>query len=935
MSHLGFLEGILPEGTRYSLRHINKTSNSAFNKFYDSVASMAEAVANPKEGFDVYYVTAGFGAGQSAVSENAVAKRELYVDIDCGPTKSYADKTAGIAALKDFCVDTDLPRPTIVDSGNGLHAHWIFKEAVPVHEWIGAANALKALCKNKGFEVDNACTADIVRVLRIPGTVNSKGGNTVALLTPLRYYNFEKLKGILGGGPPVMSFEKARELSKGASSSVTKHLAASDPNRVSLFETIWMRSVGGTGCAQIKNAVENSETLPEPTWRAVLSIAYHSEDKDWAIHKVSENHPNYSAQETEQKAAATKGPYTCETFQGLDTGHLCKDCPQAGKIKSPIQLGVQIKTAPEGPAKVEIAGRKFEIPAFVWPYKRGANGGVYLETTSDNGTKDELIYPYDLYVYRRMRDSEMGDVIWMRHHLPNDGVREFMVAQREVGSIDKFRDRLNEQGVAVFGQAQLVKLQGYVAKSIQDLQHRDKAEEMYGRFGWTKNNTFIVGDREYTKKGVIYAPVTRNLEKYVPWFSPKGSLEEWKRIAAAYEDPRFDLHAFGVLAGFGSVLMNLSPENGAVVNYYSKRSGTGKTTILRVVNSIFGDPKALMKDAQDTQLTKVHRMGVLNGIAMCLDEMTNTSPQEMSGLLYGSTQGRARDRMEAGRNMERINDLIWKLITIWSSNTNIEDRLSMIKVDPQGEMARVIEFYLQTPVPSDVLGAQKLFNGLSDHYGHAGDVFLKYVVPHLNIVQGIWEETRDVIYTMGSWTQTERYRLNAVICAIAAGVVTNSLGLTNYNVKRIMRTVLDHIKNTVEQAKQQSTKATETFASFINKNVGNMLSIDSKQRANGLQNEAYVKPKGSLMIRYEPDTKDLYIVQKDFNRWCAEIYINTRELPDLFFAETGRKLEVIKKRMGAGWDADFGAVNAYCIKNAGAVLGFAEHEMVTDKTTED
>jgi len=114
-----------------------------------------------------------------------------------------------------------------------------------------------------------------------------------------------------------------------------------------------------------------------------------------------------------------------------------------------------------------------------------------------------------------------------------------------------------------------------------------------------------------------------------------------------------------------------------------------------------------------------------------------------------------------------------------------------------------------------------------------------------------------------------------------------------------------------------------------------MLSIDSRQRANGLQNEAYVKPKGSLMIRYEPDTKDLYIVQKDFNRWCAEIYINTRELPDLFSAETGHKLEVIKKRMGAGWDADFGAVNAYCIKNAGAVLGFADHEMVTDKTTED
>ena len=234
-----------------------------------------------------------------------------------------------------------------------------------------------------------------------------------------------------------------------------------------------------------------------------------------------------------------------------------------------------------------------------------------------------------------------------------------------------------------------------------------------------------------------------------------------------------------------------------------------------------------------------------------------------------------------------------------------------------------------------MLEAQKLFNGLNDNYGHAGDVFLKYVVPNLETVNSLWEETRDVVYARGNWSQTERYRLNAVICAITAGVITNTLGLTTFNVGRIMRTVLKHIKSTVEYAKSQSTKASETFASFVNKNVSNMLSIDSKQRATGLQNEAYVKPKGSLIIRYEPDTKDLYITQKDFNKWCAEVYINTRELPDLFFSETGRKLEVVKKRMGAGWDADFGAVNAYCIRDAGTVLGFAEHELVKDTATED
>jgi hypothetical protein len=134
----------------------------------------------------------------------------------------------------------------------------------------------------------------------------------------------------------------------------------------------------------------------------------------------------------------------------------------------------------------------------------------------------------------------------------------------------------------------------------------------------------------------------------------------------------------------------------------------------------------------------------------------------------------------------------------------------------------------------------------------------------------------------------------------------------------------------VEQA-MRSVQASETIAAFVNHNVNSMLTIDSKQRAGGLQNEPYIKPKHNLTIRYEPDTKNLFIVQKDFNRWCSENYINTRELPNMFESETGSKLLVVKKRMGAGWDADFGAVNAYCIINAAQVLGLEDGELVTDK----
>lgn len=932
MSQLEFLHGILPEGARYSLRVIKKASGAAFNHFFTSVESMLDDVQGwVDQGFDVYYVTAGFGAAQNATAENAVSKRELYVDIDCGPSKSYADKSLGAQALRNFCKDVGLPRPTVVDSGNGLHAHWIFSSAVAIHEWTAVAGSLKALCKEKKFDVDSACTADVVRVLRIPDTTNFKNNTTVAQVTPIQHYEFSTLRSIIGTSA-MPDLSKAKEFSKGSTSGLTKSLSGIDPNKVSKFETIWAKSIKGTGCAQISNAGKNADTLPEPLWRAVLSIAQHCDDRDWAIHEISKDHPNYSPEETESKASSTKGPYTCETFQGLDEGGLCAGCAFSGKITSPIQIGNTIKEAPAKPVPVEFAGRTFEIPTYPFPYTRGKHGGIYIRVRdSDGGEEAELIYPHDLYVYKRMRDAELGDVVWMRHHLPFDGVRDFMVSQKEIGAIERFRERLNEQGVAVFTPAQLIKLQAYVAKSIQELQLKDKAEEMHSRFGWTKNDTFVVGNREYTKNGVIYAPVARHLEKYVRWFTPKGSLAEWKRIADAYNHPDFDLHALGLLAGFGSVLMALTPENGGVLNFFSKKSGTGKTTILQMVNSIFGDPKALMKDSQDTHLTKVHRMGILNGIPLTLDEMTNVTPNEISNLLYGSTQGRARDRMESGRNAERHNDLTWKMMTVWSGNTSAEDRLTLIKADPQGEMARVLDIHLRTPVPASVLKSQELFNALQENYGHAGHEFLNHVVPSLEHVKNMWAETRLVIYSRHAWTQTERYKLNNLICCITAGIITNSIGLTNFNIRRIAKSGIRLVRDAGEQQQAQITKSVESFASFINKNVNNMLSVDSMTRVTGMHNEPYVKPKGALVVRYEPDTKILYIVQKDFNRWCAENYVNAKEMRSLFADETGRELKIVKKRMGAGWDADFGAVNAYCIEDAVNVLGLDSSEIEVAK----
>lgn len=920
MAFSDFFRSILPQGTRYALRLIHKPTDrrrNIFSSSFEEMGQQAEELSH--SGLDLYYATAGFGAQEKANAENAVAKRELYIDVDCGDTKPYRDKAEGINALRQFCTTVGLPKPTLIDSGNGIHAHWFFNDSVALHEWHAVAEALKSRCAAEDFQVDGACTADYVRVLRIPGTINTKNGATVTLLTPIKHHDFNTLRDIIGVSvSDADMFAKARALSKG-SIEETKKLFV-DPNRTSKFHTLWMKSMGGFGCAQIHYAARNQETLSEPLWRGVLSIAQHCEDRDWAIHEISKDHPNYSPEETEAKASLTKGPYTCETFHGLDEGKLCEKCPHFGKLTSPIQLASEIKVTSE-PVTVKIEDREETLRAYPFPFKRGVRGGVYMVHHNDDGEKQTLVSPYDIYIYKRMRDGTGGgDTLWVRHHLPHNDIREFTIQQSEVASKDKFRDCINREGVIAFEDRQLSGLQLLFSKMIEDLQRAEKADNMKVKFGWTAEDTFVIGNREYTRNGVIHSPTSKALDNYVTWFTPKGTIEEWKTVADMYNTPAMDLHAAGVLAGFGSVLMHLSPESGGVLNYYSKKSGTGKTTILRVANSIFGDPMSLMKDAQDTKLTKIHRMGLMNGIVVTIDEMTNADPMEVSDLIYNATQGRARDRMQANVNAERQNNMRWKGMTLWSANTSAEDRLTMVKADPQGELARVLDIRLETPLPKDVLGAQLVFNKILDNYGHAGDIFMRYVIPQLEEVKTIWKNARDKIYAMENWTQTERYKLNKIICITAAGMITNSLGLTKYNIGRIARALVGLVRDLRDEQKMTATTASSTVSAFVNKNIRNILIVNKRAGVNGIPEAPRVEPNGELIIRYEPDADILYINKREFTKWCSANFINAREIGVLFKQETGGVVNITKKRMGAGWRTDLGSVDVLEFPKARSLL---------------
>ena len=684
-----FLESVLGDEGHYCIFAYRLSDERKIQKFYTDLDTAIHAAHNlDVEGYDAYFALGTFDQAGSRKAPNVKQLRSFFLDLDCGPTKDYATQSEALAALRTFCKELKLPRPTIVNSGRGIHVYWALTEPVSRETWVPVAERFKRLCKSQGLRVDPAVPADAARVLRVPNTHNHKPNPPapVALVgeagAPVEFDVFSDL---LGDDSSVLTPPK-----KYVPQQQDAMMQALSGSFVSRFKTILIKTMSGTGCEQLKEVVNNQPNISEPLWRAGLSIAKFCVDGGKAIHKISSKHPEYTVERTETKADLIKGPYLCTRFDEY-RGGVCHDCKHWGKIKSPISLGREVEEADESdniviekPLDVTAATPiRYVIPKYPHPYFRGKSGGVFKHSKNQEGEdKDVMVYFNDLYVIRRIKDPEAGESLVMRLHLPKDGVREFTMPLTAVGTKDEFRKQLAAQGVAVLNVQELME---YTMRWVNELQFNSEADEACRQFGWKddKHESFVIGNMEVYKDRVeVSSPSTATVGLF-PIFKSKGTLEKWKQTMEFYNQPNMELHQFMFGLSLGAVLMEFQPINAAAFHAWSKGSGLGKTTAMYAGASIWGDPDLLVMQERDTFNSKMNRAEVYKNIVCYMDEMTNTKPQDLSDWAYQLPSGLQRNRMGPKGNVERARGKPWKTLFGTTGNTSMLERIALFKALPQ------------------------------------------------------------------------------------------------------------------------------------------------------------------------------------------------------------------------------------------------------------
>jgi len=257
----------------------------------------------------------------------------------------------------------------------------------------------------------------------------------------------------------------------------------------------------------------------------------------------------------------------------------------------------------------------------------------------------------------------------------------------------------------------------------------------------------VIGD---TDERCIYsgARVARDL------FTPRGSLDSWKKheAALAVGNPRL---MFALSIAFtGPLLMHLGAQSFAV--HWTGDSSIGKSSLLAAAGSVWGEPAKTVRSWRGTDNSMEYTAAQHCDNLLILDELKEVDPKQLGQIVYmlSNEKGKARAH-HAGGLREAIT---WRIAMQSSGEVGLADHMASAGQRAHaGQAVRFIE------LPADAGHGKGIWESLhhlpsgrelSDqvkaasrrYYGTAGRAFVAKVIEHRPRLRATVTQIEDEIF---------------------------------------------------------------------------------------------------------------------------------------------------------------------------------------------
>lgn len=287
-------------------------------------------------GLEVYF---GVGLHEMPCGTTSRGKAEtvssipgLWVDIDiAGPGHSQTNLPQNVDEARSIIKTVPFPPTIVVHTGGGLHVYWLFnnpwvlnstedkKQAKELSERF--QKQLLSFAKTREWKLDY--TGDLARVLRVPGTKNYKIQDNPRSVEMIEWHKENRY-----ARETFAEFLKVPE-TNGLEETKAAEESADYPGTVADIVN---------NCKFIQHGRDDSETLEEPHWHAMIAILNLVPGSNSTIHSFSKDYPRYTHEETERKIQEVSRenlPCNC-SYINEELGF---PCPTGGcGVKSPISF---------------------------------------------------------------------------------------------------------------------------------------------------------------------------------------------------------------------------------------------------------------------------------------------------------------------------------------------------------------------------------------------------------------------------------------------------------------------------------------------------------------------------------------------------------------------------------------------------------------------
>lgn len=251
----------------------------------------------------------------------------------------------------------------------------------------------------------------------------------------------------------------------------------------------------------------------------------------------------------------------------------------------------------------------------------------------------------------------------------------------------------------------------------------------------SNNNSSLVDSVPAHK--VMFRGHDDGLDQLADGYHAQGSFDKWRdQIGPCLQFPRLRLM---LMISFASAILEITGTPNFTVSV-AGRTTTGKTSAMKVCASVWGCPNdsdACLISNWDATSTHRERLRLTqNNLPVFLDEtkLAKGSEQEVPKTIYAAATGRSRGR---GTLTGIARQESSKNITFMTG-----EQAATSFAQDGGAFARVLELhgapFGENSLHTGVLVRESL-QVISENYGHAGPMFVQYVLKH----QAAWPQWRE------------------------------------------------------------------------------------------------------------------------------------------------------------------------------------------------